>query len=251
MIINHLPWKDSHQSDIHIMANSQKKKGQMTESFQKTLTWFQRLVRPFPFECTKESLAALCKRPALTFSFPFCAASRAELLSCVRGAWTAAKPVCGSSYFDTPKHLPSLKHGRERHRENNRERASFQPLLAGWSITDCLPLKPIKGQCSSKSQEDTPKWTLPVLHSLFPLRHLSFPPSEVRQGGYPRRKCLSSEGGACVLYLFLHYFKHSPGCYLSYVIECWVLITACQKKLHSSWTTLLLLEFFYPWQKHT
>lgn len=82
------------------------------------------------------------------FWSPFCATVRVELLSYVRGAWTAAKPVRGSSYFDTLKHLPSLKHDRERHRKNNRERASFQPLLTGWSSTDCLSLKSIKGQCS-------------------------------------------------------------------------------------------------------
>lgn len=82
------------------------------------------------------------------FCSPFCTEVRVALLSCVKGAWTAAKPVRGSSYFDTLKHLPSLKHGSERHTENNRERASFQPLLYGWSSADCLSLKSIKGQCS-------------------------------------------------------------------------------------------------------
>lgn len=156
VVVYHLPGKGCYQCDIHNMADSQKKKAEMTKSFQNTLIWVQRLVRPFPLE----SLAALCKWPALTFGLPFCAALRVEPLSYVRGAWTAAKPVRGSSYFDTLKHLPSLKHGRERHRENNRERASFQPLLTGWSSTDCLSLKSIKGQCSSlyppTLQKDTP-----------------------------------------------------------------------------------------------
>lgn len=53
-----------------------------------------------------------------------------------------------SSYFDTLKHLPSVKRGRGRHRENNGERASFQPLLAAWSRADRVSLKPIKGQRS-------------------------------------------------------------------------------------------------------
>lgn len=64
-----------------------------------------------------------------------------------------------SSYFDTLKHLPSVKRGRGRHRENNSERASFQPLLAAWSRAHRLSLKPIKGQRSPlpfKAQEDTP-----------------------------------------------------------------------------------------------
>lgn len=159
VIIYHLPWKESYQCDIHIMANTQRKKQEMTSSFQNTLILVQRLASPFPFKQSMESPAFLCKWPALTFWSPFCAVVRVELLSCVRGAWTAAKPVRGSSYFDTLKHLPSLKHGRERHRENNRERASFQPLLAGWSSADCQSLKSIKGQCSllpPNLQEDTP-----------------------------------------------------------------------------------------------
>lgn len=64
-----------------------------------------------------------------------------------------------SSYFDTPKHLPSVKRGRGRHRENNGQRASFQPLLACWSRADRLSLKAIKGQRSPlpfEAQGDTP-----------------------------------------------------------------------------------------------
>lgn len=64
-----------------------------------------------------------------------------------------------SSYFDTLKHLPSVKRGRGRHRENNSEWASFQPLLSAWSTADRLSLKPIKGQHSLlpfKAQENTP-----------------------------------------------------------------------------------------------
>lgn len=103
----------------------------MTKSFQSTLIWVQRLVSPFPFKQSIGFLAALCKRLALTFGLSFVLAVRVELLSYVGRAWTAAKPVPGSSYFDTLKHLPSLEHGRERRKENNRERASFQPLLTG------------------------------------------------------------------------------------------------------------------------
>lgn len=64
-----------------------------------------------------------------------------------------------SSYFDTLKHLPSVKRGRGRHRENNGERASFQPLLSARSTADRLSLKPIKGQCSQlpfMAQDNTP-----------------------------------------------------------------------------------------------
>lgn len=78
-----------------------------------------------------QSLQTLFVNDLLSLLVSFCAAVRVELLSYVRGAWTAAKPIQVSSYFDTLKHLPSLKHGRERNRENNSERASSQPLLTG------------------------------------------------------------------------------------------------------------------------
>lgn len=79
------------------------------------------------------------------------------------------------------------------------------------------------------------------LHSLFPLRHLFSFLSKVTRRGYPRRKCLSSEGGACACCLFFFFsllsppsttFKQGPGSYRSYVMECWSLITGCQEKLH-------------------
>lgn len=110
-------------------------------------------------------------------SVSFCPRVRVELLSYVRGAWTAAKPVCWSSYFDTPKHLPSLKHDRE-HRENNRERAALQPLLSGWSCTDGLSLRPIKGQCSFTTLQAPGGHILMDLtsstHTFFPLRRFPF-----------------------------------------------------------------------------
>lgn len=92
---------------------------------QNTLTPVQRLASPFPSEQSDDSF---CPRSCVSPFFLWHGEST-ELLSCVRGAWTAAKPVRGSSYFDTLKHLPSPERGGERHAENNRDRASFQPRL--------------------------------------------------------------------------------------------------------------------------
>lgn len=48
VIVYHHPWKDGYQCDIHIMANLQKEKEEMTKSFQNTFIWVQRLFSPFP-----------------------------------------------------------------------------------------------------------------------------------------------------------------------------------------------------------
>lgn len=77
----------------------------------------------------------------------------------------------------------------------------------GQSCADWLSLKRHERSALSRylprPQEATPhNRRCQLLHSLFPLRHLSSFPSEVTRRGYPRRKCLSSEGGACACCLF-------------------------------------------------
>lgn len=78
----------------------------------------------------------------------------------------------------------------------------------GQPCADCLSLRRHERSTQSRylpePQENTPHIRgCQLLHSLFPLRHLSSFPSEVTRRGYPRRKCLSSEGGACACCLFL------------------------------------------------
>lgn len=120
----------------------------------------------------------------------------------------------------------------------------------GQSCADWLSLKRHERSAQSRylprPQENTPyNGPCQLLHSLFPLCHLSSFPSEVTRRGYPRRKCLSSEGGACACCLFfpppaLCYFQHGPVSYRSYVMECWLLITGCQKKLRVFLTSFLV-----------
>lgn len=78
----------------------------------------------------------------------------------------------------------------------------------GQSCAACLSLRRHERSAQSRylpePQENTPHIRgCQLLHSLFPLHHLSSFPSEVTRRGYPRRKCLSSEGGACACCLFL------------------------------------------------
>lgn len=78
----------------------------------------------------------------------------------------------------------------------------------GQSHADCLSLRRHERSALSRylprPQENTPhNRACQLLHSLFPLHHLSSFPSEVTRRGYPRRKCLSSEGGACACCLSL------------------------------------------------
>lgn len=216
------------KADIGVISiswqNSQKKKEEMSEFFPDTHSQrVQRSVSPFPVEVKRPSLQQLFGSDLLSlllspssFFFFFGATVRAVLLSYVRGAWTAAKPVRGSSYFDTPKHLPSLKRGGERHRENNGDRASFPATpRRGRSRAACLSLKKAwkvrAGSLPFKaSGEHALMDSASFLHSLFPPRHLFSFPWKVTRRGYPRRKCLSSEGGACACCLFFFFFSSLP-----------------------------------------
>lgn len=177
----------------------------------------------------------------------FCAAVRVELLSYVRGAWTAAKPVRGSSYFDTLKHLPPLKHGRERHRENNRDRASFQPLLTGWSSTDCLSLKSIKGQCSLLPFKPSGEHTLMDPASFYTHSFLSAIPSFPLRG---HKRGISQKEMPELWRRRLCSLSYHPLHPLLLVAQCWALSHLCNGVLDAdnrmsegiTQTTLLLLR---------
>lgn len=163
-----------------------------------------------------------------TLSFPFVLRWEGEPLSYVREAWTAAKPVSASSYFDTLKHLPSLKHGREHRRTIEKGPLSSHSLQADPTLT-ARHSNPLKVSVAYRSP--APRRTRPNgpcrLNIHFSLSSIS--PCTI--AGHNRgisqkempevwRRCLCSLSSP-------HYIWHCPGCYHSYVMECWVLITGC------------------------
>lgn len=145
------PFVEGYHSDIHITKEGRGDDQKFPARTDKGPKVSSHLVR---------SLQTLLASDLLSLLVSFCCL-RWELSFCQMSDEHGHQPSLSStsSYFDTLKHLPSVKRGRGRHRENNSERASFQPLLSAWSTADRLSLKPIKGQQSLlpfKAQENTP-----------------------------------------------------------------------------------------------
>lgn len=144
----------------------------MTNSFQKTFIWVQRLVLPVWARLSGVfSPAARQQLFVKDILISLLCQMRWELgfLSYLRRAWTSAKPVPGrgrASYFHTPKHLPSLVHDgdRERHwREQWRQglfpyrHSSPLPARSNWlSVT----------QTHDRSTQHTPRPAPPRPHIL-------------------------------------------------------------------------------------
>lgn len=193
---------------IHIMVNSHKKT-EVTQSFQNTLAWVQRLLSPFPFKQSTEPLAALCNRPAVSFGLPFVLAS--EWGFCRMSEQHGRQPSLsvGLPILTPPSTCPHWSMAG-----NVTERTMEKGPLSSHSSpadppTNARPTNPLGVSVAFYLQTHRrthPNGPCQLLHSVFPSPPSRLFTSEFIRGGYPRRKCLSPEGGADTLYLFPLYF---------------------------------------------
>lgn len=151
MIITSHPPVEGYHSDVHITKEATGDDQNFPGRTDKGPKVSSRLVKSLQTLFASDLLSLLDSFCCLRWEWSFCQMSEEH------GHQPSLSSA--SSYFDTLKHLPSVKRGRGRHRENNGERASFQPLLSALSTVDRLSLKPIKGQHGQlpfMAQDNTP-----------------------------------------------------------------------------------------------